>query len=180
MINRCARTVRAAALPGQRRPSIRERSTLVSSARRSAGLHVPPALHVLPWMGLLAALALAACAGGMDTVPESRAQRAEPARSASDGEVLGANRQSPQDTLEGSLTNEHAAPSHEGPAAEAHQRLDTEECIENDGRIPTEAVDAPGADAPAAGAPAAGAQPAAAQPARRRVCPKLESERSEE
>lgn len=40
--------------------------------------------------------------------PEKK--RPEPARSASDGEVLGAHGQSPEDTLQGSPTNEHPAP----------------------------------------------------------------------
>jgi hypothetical protein len=39
--------------------------------------------------------------------PEKK--RPEPARSASDGEVLGANKQDPADTLEASPTNEHPA-----------------------------------------------------------------------
>ena len=34
----------------------------------------------------------------------------EPLRSASDGEVIGANRQAPQDWLEASMTSSHAAP----------------------------------------------------------------------
>jgi hypothetical protein len=37
----------------------------------------------------------------------------EPARSAADGEIIGANRQAPEDTIEGSLTNEHPAPGWE-------------------------------------------------------------------
>jgi hypothetical protein len=82
------------------------------------------------------ALGLVACAGGAagtsDRYPEKK--RPEPAQSASDGEVLGASKQSPSDTLEGSLTNEHAAPG--SPHAEepsnvaAHERLEQEECIE--------------------------------------------------
>jgi hypothetical protein len=87
-----------------------------------------------PCAGL--ALGLAACAGAgaaaSDRYPEQK--RPEPARSASDGEVLGASKQSPADTLEGSLTNEHPAPR--SPHAEepanvaAHERLTEEECIE--------------------------------------------------
>jgi hypothetical protein len=47
--------------------------------------------------------------GLSERYPEKK--RPEPARSASDGEILGAQKQSPEDTLEGSLTNEHAAPN---------------------------------------------------------------------
>lgn len=82
------------------------------------------------------ALALAGCAGGAsgtnERYPEKR--RPEAPRSASDGEVLGASRQDPADTLEGSLTNEHSAPR--APHAEepenvaAHERLEQLECIE--------------------------------------------------
>jgi hypothetical protein len=46
-------------------------------------------------------------AGEPSRYPEKK--RPEPARSASDGEVLGANRQDPEDTLEASPTNEHPA-----------------------------------------------------------------------
>lgn len=82
------------------------------------------------------ALGLVACAGGAagtsDRYPEKK--RPEPARSASDDEVLGASEQSPSDTLEGSLTNEHAAPrsphAEEPPNVAAHERLEEEECIE--------------------------------------------------
>jgi hypothetical protein len=86
-------------------------------------------------LGLAVLLAwCSACAGGgagaSERYPEKK--RPEALRSASDGEVLGAGQQDPADTLEGSLTNEHAAPSSphaEEPAEEAHERLDYEECI---------------------------------------------------
>jgi hypothetical protein len=62
------------------------------------------------------ALALAACAPSPineePRYPEKR--RPPPLRSASDGEVMGANGQSPEDTLEGSPTNLHPAPGWEG------------------------------------------------------------------
>jgi len=65
---------------------------------------------------LLAALALAACTPSQGTeeprYPEKR--RPPPLRSASDGEIMGANRQSPEDTLEGSPTNLHPAHGWEG------------------------------------------------------------------
>jgi hypothetical protein len=147
MISRCARTFRRAALPAGHRALL----------------------------GALGLLALAACSASVDALPDSRAQRADPARSASDGEVLGANGQSPQDTLEGSPTNEHAAPgSPEDPATEAHERLDAEECIETDGRIPDTATPAEATDAPPTGAPAT----PGAEHTKRRVCPKLKSERT--
>jgi hypothetical protein len=87
-------------------------------------------------LGLVAVLGWAsACAGGGaaegDRYPEKK--RPEALRSASDGEVLGAGQQDPSDTLEGSLTNEHAAPRSphaEEPAEAAHERLEYEECIE--------------------------------------------------
>ena len=75
-----------------------------------------------------------ACAGGgagaSERYPEKK--RPEALRSASDGEVMGASQQAPADTLEGSLTNEHAAPRSphaEEHAEEAHERLDYDECI---------------------------------------------------
>jgi hypothetical protein len=119
-------------------------------------------LHCL---SLAACLSLTACGASIDNVPERTPEaRAEPARSASDGEVLGANRQSPQDTLEGSLTNEHGAPTspHAEPskAEAAHERLDEDDCIE------AEKTSTDGADTAVAGAP--GERP------KKRVCPKPE------
>jgi hypothetical protein len=69
----------------------------------------------LTWITILA-VALAGCAASATPLEEPRhpeKKRPEPARSASDGEVLGAHGQSPEDTLEGSPTNEHAAPGWE-------------------------------------------------------------------
>jgi hypothetical protein len=58
-------------------------------------------------------VALAQGCAGTDSAGESsrypEKKRPEPARSASDGEILGANRQAPDDTLEASVTNEHGA-----------------------------------------------------------------------
>ena len=66
--------------------------------------------------------------------PEKK--RPEPARSASDGEILGAQRQSPEDTLEGSLTNEHGAPNPHEERAEKNP--EPEPCVEPrpDGTLP--------------------------------------------
>ena len=89
----------------------------------------------LPYAAVLclAAPVLVGCAGAapQETERYPEKKRPEPLRSASDGEVMGANQQSPEDTLEGSLTTGHAAPK--GPRAEAeeaHQRLEHEECEE--------------------------------------------------
>jgi hypothetical protein len=62
------------------------------------------------------ALALAACApaAGKEEPRYPEKRRPPPLRSASDGEVMGANGQSPEDTLEGSPTNLHPAPGWEG------------------------------------------------------------------
>jgi hypothetical protein len=81
-------------------------------------------------------VALAQACAGADSGGESsrypEKKRPEPARSASDGEILGANRQAPEDTLEASVTNEHGAAgwAHEDdgvpaavPAVEAKERL---------------------------------------------------------
>lgn len=76
------------------------------------------------------AQACAGSAGDSSRYPEKK--RPEPARSASDGEILGANRQAPEDTLEASVTNQHGAAgwAHEDdgaptavPAVEARERL---------------------------------------------------------
>ena len=77
--------------------------------------------------------------------PEKK--RPEPLRSASDGEVMGANEQSPEDTLEGSPTNLHAAP--QGPGAEkpeaeqARERLAHEECEKQNQQATAGSDDAP-------------------------------------
>jgi hypothetical protein len=85
--------------------------------------------------------ALGACAGAAPAeasrYPEKK--RPEPLRSASDGEVLGASQQSPEDTLEGSLTTGHAAPKGpraETPEAEAQPPLGPDDCDEAPQRPP--------------------------------------------
>jgi len=126
----------------------------------------------LPRLPLLVALVglSIACAGGgagmNDRYPEKK--RPDAPRSASDDEVLGAQRQDPADTLEGSLTNEHAAagsPHAEEPAEEAHERLEYEECVEANQEA-ARAASAPGAEArrrPVC-TPPSNAQPSNAQP----------------
>ena len=105
---------------------------------------------------LLAACLMSSCAGAgsgaNDRYPEKKHPDAP--RSASDGEVLGAQRQDPADTLAGSLTNEHGAPGSphaEEPAEAAHERLEHEQCVE------------------ASKAPPAGAS--GSEPRKRPVCP---------
>jgi hypothetical protein len=80
---------------------------------------------------------LAGCSASSSPAEEPRypeKRRPEPARSASDGEVLGAHGQSPEDTLEGSPTNEHPAPGWEGeepqPAPLKDCSKDPEEKVE--------------------------------------------------
>jgi hypothetical protein len=99
---------------------------------------------------------MAGCAGAApqeaERYPEKK--RPEALRSASDGEVMGANQQSPEDTLEGSMTTGHAAPK--GPRAEAeeaHQRLEYEECEAENRKVE------------------ASADGASATPKKKRVCP---------
>jgi hypothetical protein len=75
-------------------------------------------LLMLATAGWIWALSFAAmgqsCASGVSGDPGRYPERRpEPARSASDGEVLGAHGQSPEDTLEGSPTNLHPAPGWE-------------------------------------------------------------------
>lgn len=124
------------AMPRDRVPSAvfrspRSRAGLHRAALHPAALH-PAALVCTAVLGL-AAPGLAGCAGAapQETERYPEKKRPEPLRSASDGEVMGANQQAPEDTLEGSLTTGHAAPK--GPRAEAeeaHQRLEHEECEE--------------------------------------------------
>jgi len=90
-------------------------------------------------------LVLTACAGLLQACSASpggtegrypEKKRPEPARSASDGEVLGAQKQSPEETLEGSLTNTHAAPN---PRDEREEKSPPPEpCVEPnpDGTLP--------------------------------------------
>ncbi len=119
---------------------------------------------MIEWRGLLvnvlgssaallaACLVTAGCAGageGMsDRYPEKK--RPDAPRSASDGEVLGAQRQDPADTLDGSLTTAHGAPRSphaEEPADAAHERLEYEQCVEASKAAPA----APGAASASAG-----------------------------
>src|SRR3954452_9326053 len=77
------------------------------------------------------ALALGACSPAPVNNQEPRypEKRRPPAlRSASDGEVMGANRQSIDDTLEGSPTNQHPAPGWEGEKGAAERAKDSD-CI---------------------------------------------------
>ena len=117
---------------------------------------------------LLASAALLACgaAATNDRFPERK--RPDAPRSASDDEVLGASRQDPADTLEGSLTTEHAAPRSphaEEHAEEAHERLEYEQCLARQ----NESAAAAASDASAANASGSAAPNAAAR--RRPVCP---------
>jgi hypothetical protein len=145
----------------------------------------------------------AGCAGGSGAGAESRypeKRRPPPARSASDGEVLGANRQAPEDTLEALPTNQHPAKGwvvEDGelvPEREARQRAAATEAALADcdpkapdpassphgtpGSTPaasTPAASTPAASSPAASSPAASTPPGAAPASARRVkprCPK--------
>jgi hypothetical protein len=80
---------------------------------------------------LCVALALGACSPAPVNNQEPRypeKRRPPPLRSASDGEVMGANRQSIDDTLEGSPTNEHPAPGWEGEKGAA-ERAKESDCV---------------------------------------------------
>ena len=84
------------------------------------------------------ALALAACGASSGKNEEPRypeKRRPPPARSASDGEVLGAHGQSPEDTLEGSPTNLHPAPGWEGEKG-AMERAKEKEATDCDPEAP--------------------------------------------
>ena len=77
------------------------------------------------------ALALGACAPAPVNNQEPRypeKRRPPPLRSASDGEVMGANRQSIDDTLEGSPTNLHPAKGWEGEKGAAERAKDSD-CV---------------------------------------------------
>ena len=112
-----------------------ERHTQCPSPR---GQHRARGVFALACASLLGATLVMACAGSAATgnapgerYPEKK--RPEPLRSASDGEVMGAQRQSPADTLEGSLTNEHPAPRSphtEAPTQKTRERLEYERCLE--------------------------------------------------
>lgn len=115
-------------------PRDRVSSAVVLSSRSHAGasrVAVSRVAVVCTALCFVAAPGLAGCAGAapQETQRYPEKKRPEPLRSASDGEVMGANQQAPEDTLEGSLTTGHAAPK--GPRAEAeeaHERLEHEEC----------------------------------------------------
>jgi hypothetical protein len=81
----------------------------------------------------LGGLLLACAGGGAGTEPGyPRQKHPETPISASDGEVLGAHEQDTSDTLDASLTNEHAAarsPHAEQPAEAAHERLEQQRCV---------------------------------------------------
>lgn len=99
-----------------------------------------------------------AAAGNDERYPEKK--RPDAPRSASDDEVLGAQRQDPADTLAGSLTTNHAAPGSphaEEPAEAAHERLDFEQCVEASKAPVTTGVAPNGANA--------------GEPRKRPVCP---------
>jgi hypothetical protein len=77
------------------------------------------------------ALALGACSPAPVNNQEPRypeKRRPPELRSASDGEVMGAHRQSIDDTLEGSPTNEHPAPGWEGEKGAA-ERAKESDCV---------------------------------------------------
>jgi hypothetical protein len=111
---------------------------------------------------------LAACAGGgSGDGGEGRyaaAKHPEPTRSASDGEVLGANQQAPADTLEGSVTTAHSAPGwtvENGipvPKSEIQNRSDASDC---------EPAGAPNPGATESGSAAAGGSAKKKKP----ICP---------
>jgi hypothetical protein len=114
------------------------------------------------------ALLLAGCGAPSGTNEEPRypeKRRPPPLRSASDGEVMGASGQSPEDTLEGSPTNLHAAPGWEGEKG-AMERAKDADC-EPQGAKATAASASPGAKATAATASATDGRPPAKKP-----CPK--------
>lgn len=114
-------------------------------------------------VGLAAVAPLAGCAAGGGTserYPEKK--RPEPLRSASDGQIMGADQISPEDRLEVSPTNEHAAatsPHAEQPAAEAHERLDYEECLEAQSRPAEVGTDGKPAKKPVCTPPEGAPQP---------------------
>ena len=109
-------------------------STLAGSIRTAKVRRAPRTwLLITVIAGLIQACA-ASPASSEGRYPEKK--RPEPARSASDGEILGAQRQSPEDTLEGSLTSEHAAPN---PREEREEKTpEPEPCVEPgpDGTLP--------------------------------------------
>ena len=98
---------------------------------RALGLGLFAALAV--GVGALAPLAGCAAGGAATSERYPEKKRPEPLRSASDGQVMGADQISPEDRLEASPTNEHGAatsPHAEQPSVEAHERLEYEQCLE--------------------------------------------------
>jgi hypothetical protein len=116
------------------------------------------------------AWALGACSPAPVNNPEPRypeKRRPPPLRSASDGEVMGANRQSIDDTLEGSPTNQHPAPGWEGEKGAAERAKDAD-CVP-DG---TPANTAGAVNAPEPGAtPAPNGRPRSGKPCPKRTAP---------
>jgi hypothetical protein len=113
------------------------------------------------------ALALGACGTPSGTSEEPRypeKRRPPPLRSASDGEVMGASGQSPEDTLEGSPTNLHPARGWEGEKGATERAKEAADC---DPEAPKakNASDEPSATA----ANASASQP---RPRSNRPCPK--------
>lgn len=121
---------------------------------------------------LLASAALIACGAAATSERYPERKRPDAPRSASDDEVLGASRQDPADTLEGSLTTEHAAPRSphaEEHAEEAHERLEYEQCLARQNEsAAASASDGAAADTAAATGKAA---PSSGAARRRPVCP---------
>jgi hypothetical protein len=94
------------------------RASISVSPGRWAGLRQSPAHRGWRAGSTLAGLALLTCALGLGCAGSDRAsavpQTHQPERTrSSDGDVVGANGQSPEDTLEGGLTTDHPAPGWE-------------------------------------------------------------------
>lgn len=111
-----------------------------SGAQSASGLQNGKVKRATPtWLLVTACAALIqACSPAASGSRYPEKKRPEPARSASDGEILGAQRQSPEDTLEGSLTNEHAAPNPRDEQDAEKKSLEPEPCVEPraDGTLP--------------------------------------------
>jgi len=124
---------------------------------------------------LLASAALLACSAAATSERYPERKRPDAPRSASDDEVLGASRQDPADTLEGSLTTEHAAPRSphaEEHAEEAHERLEYEQCLAQQNESAAASASAAASDSATTGTVATGkAAPKSGAARRRPVCP---------
>ena len=118
----------------------------------------PTAGAALGWLLALGGVAVSvqSCASSPSAWNESsrypEKKRPEPARSASDGEILGANKQDPADTLEVLPTNQHAAAGWEAEpgthAAGTDAERNAEACREQarqekDGAPPADPAAAP-------------------------------------